>query len=286
MKKYYICIIAAALLLFGCGSKIAEGGIDTAKTQPAPSQNQAEKDFSDKFQSIRLDTMKLTTEKELPNALTEGGWCLKLADVAAENIHVYGYVDDQFGCRGVLIDRNGVVSYFPDIYYSSPRLILPKIHWDQETQMLVMSCSSIAGTGLSEDQLSVFLCSDSQKIDNVTFKEADLNRQLEKQITFQYNKEEQKVYIRNKKGELLGSEKVSKEAGDKGLVGIDLLDMVTFTPGKVTKIQTQVGYNVAGWVTAYYTDTPLTLSAPVTIKPVTNGNQKTAEFQVGLLTSD
>lgn len=306
MKKSDICIMAAILLLTGCGSKMTGSDLSTKEAQPTQSEQQetvvrptgqpdtgpaeqkqseekAERDFADKFHSIRLETMKLTTEKELPEALTEGGRCLKLADIAEESIRVYGYVDDRFGCRGVFIDRKGILSYFPDIYYSSPSLILPVVYWDKEKQMLVMSCNNMTGTGLSADQLFVFLCSDSRKIDSAAFEEADLGRQLEKQITFQYDKKEKKVVVHNRKGDLLGSERVSDEIGDREITGLNLRDMVTFIPGKVTRIQIQVGYVVEGQASAYYTDAPMTLSAPVTVKTVADGEQSTAEFQVGSL---
>lgn len=244
-----------------------------------------EQKFINNFYSINIDNMDIKTEADLPDALNKSGWCLKLADISTSHISAYGYMDGHFGYRGVLIVKDGSIHYFPDIYYSSPELILPKIKWDEKRQILIMSSHNMTGTALSADELIVFLVNGINKIEYFSFTQADLEQQIAQQITFRYNEENQEVNISHRNGNLLGSEQVSGIEGKK-ITGLNVLNMITFIPGQDTIVKIQIGLNVEGWMSPYYSDSPLVLSAPVQIKIVENEGQNSVEFTFGELSLD
>lgn len=298
MGKYllisFLVLFSAGSIITGCFSNknpgitiqsdIQQQNASESVESSMPNQNWEQK-FLNNFYSINIDNMDIRTEADLPDALNESGWCLKLAEISTAHISAYGYMDGHFGYRGVLIVKDGIIHYFPDIYFSSPELVLPKIKWDEKRQILIMSSHNMTGTALSADELIVFLVNGINKIEYFSFTQVDLEQQIEQQITYSYNEENQEVNISHRYGDLLGSEHVSGIEGKK-ITGLNVLNMITFIPGQDTIVKIQIGLNVEGWMSPYYSDSPLVLSAPVQIKIVENEGQKSVEFTMGELSLD
>lgn len=97
-----------------------------------------EEQFILDFNRINLNSISIKSEAELPDSLEESGWCLEIANIPEAELGIYGYVSDDFGFRGILIDMADELYHFPDIYFSSPHLQLPKAYWDEKEELLTL----------------------------------------------------------------------------------------------------------------------------------------------------
>ena len=73
---------------------------------------------------------------------------------------------------------------FPSIPYTSPRLILPKMGWDQENGILKASFHTMTGTSLSREQFYAFLRYDTGHLEPYEFRKEDYEKQLDRRLSY------------------------------------------------------------------------------------------------------
>ena len=228
------------------------------------------------FNRINLNSISVKSEAELPDSLEESGWCLEIANIPEAKLEIYGYVSDDFGFRGILIDMADELYHFPDIYFSSPQLQLPKAYWDEKEELLILSCHNMTGTSLSADELIVIPLNDKNHVQAYSFSQKDLEDQLKKQLLYEYDDGGDSIKLYDNNGNLLGVQNTANLEG-RNITGLNVLNFVSFTPGEETIVSVTVGLEVSGWMTPYYDTTSLTLKAPVQIKL----SNTYAEFEIG-----
>lgn len=235
-----------------------------------------EEQFILDFNRIDLNNISIKSEAELPDSLEESGWCLEISNIPEAELEIYGYVSDDFGFRGILIDMADELYHFPDIYFSSPQLQLPKVYWDEKEQLLILSCHNMTGTSLSADELIVIPLNDKDDVQAYSFSQKDLEDQLKKQLLYEYDDGGDSIKFYDNNGNLLGMQSTAGLDG-RNITGLNVLNFISFTPGEETIVSVTVGLEVSGWMTPYYDTTSLTLKAPVQIKL----SNTYAEFEIG-----
>ena len=241
-----------------------------------------ESGFKDRFNQVDLKNVKIITEKELPKALEEDGLCLKLGDIPEANIHIYGYIyDSEF--QGILIDKNGIVSRFPDICYMSPIQIMPQVGWDGEKELLYLSCRSKTGTSLDSDELYCFWSDTGGTMQAESFTEKDYLNQMEGRLQIHQSEEKKQMEILDLQGNVMAVQDISGIANET-ISGLNLSNLCTFDiHGAQVNLKVEPGLTVAGWMSPWYSDNPVTITAPVMVKSVQDSLGKKVKFDIGFL---
>ena len=261
------------------------GGQETnvqAESTEGREYHDQESGFKDRFNQVDLKNVKIITEKELPEALEEDGLCLKLGELPEVNIHIYGYIYDS-GFQGILIDKNGIVSRFQDICYMSPIQIMPQAGWDGEKELLYLSCRSKTGTSLDSDELYCFWSDTGGTMQAKLFTEKDYLNQMEGRLQIHRSEEKNQVEILDSQGNVLTVQDISGIAGEK-IRGLNLSSLCTFDIHEAkVNLKVEPGLIVDGWMSPWYSDNPVIITAPVTVDPVPDGQGKKVKFDIGLL---
>lgn len=275
-KKMYTLILP---LIMGVAVTACEKNVTTLSAAQNGSSISAEDKFIRDFNELDLNNISVKTQAELPDSLKDSGWCLEIANIPEANITIYGYISDGFGFRGVLINRENILYHFPDIYFTSPQLQLPKVSWNEDQQLLIMSCHNMTGTSLSADELIVFSFNDPEDVQSFSFSQKSLESQIKQNLSFRYDDTKQLIEFYDGNDRVLGTQSAADLEGKK-VSGINVLNFTTFIPGKVTILSVTVGIEVEGWMTPYYDDTSLVVKAPVQIELSSRNNRTFVNFKI------
>ena len=127
--------------------------IKTGKTEDrdtAPVTGRAEEGFWKTEEAFARKEIQPVFLEELGKAPDAQG-IVFLSALSQNKFRLYGYAEPVGHYNGIYItDWEGNMNSFPSIPYTSPRLILPKMGWDQENGILKASFHTMTGTSLSE----------------------------------------------------------------------------------------------------------------------------------------
>lgn len=173
--------------------------------------------------------------------VSDTGGILCIGEIPEKDIRVYGYNDEEAGFRGVAVEIGEDVNYF-DWFYTSPRMILPKLYWDEARRQLQISCHVYTGTGASADELHVL-----QQYDTGTLTESrlcleDYETLLEERIGWNYDEKTKELVLTDAETkEELGAVTVSEEYGEK-VTGLELGMISDFELGEKIYLCVSPGY--------------------------------------------
>ncbi len=260
----------------------SEDAKDTGSVPEADMQSDEDSSaifFEDMFYQIDMNILDVKPWDEVLDPAQGDGHCVEIGSIPEAEIEVYGYVSEQFDKRGVFIRQNETIYQF-DINYTAPRLVIPKIGWDEAQKLLIMSCHNASGTGLAVDELFVISFQNPENVKLCSFSGDELNEQIENTLSYEYNETEQAVVFYDESGRELKKLDVSELQGEK-VSGIDVSSMVSFYPGKETFLVVKAGVVVENWATPQWMEKDsMILRAPVSMT-VSNTGEEAVDFKLG-----
>lgn len=203
---------------------------------------------------------------------------LFLAEIPEADIRMYGYNDEEHDREGVAVFMGDTPYYF-DWYYTSPRLIMPRVYWNQEDGQLQVSLHNFTGTGLAAEELHVLRQNGDGELEDFCFAYGDYRSLLEERLSFSYEEETGQFTLYDKQGnrELyaldlswMAEDKQLMEQADPEKPLVDALgvgDIASFELGDTISLKVTPGYVVNCWATPQY-DEMLELEAEVCLEEV------------------
>lgn len=191
------------------------------------------------------------------------GEILLLAEIPEADIIMYGYNDEEFQWEGVAVVMGGRPYYF-DWYYTSPRLVMPQIYWNQENRQLQVSLHNFTGTSLAAEELHVLRQTEEGDLEDFFFAYDDYVSLLRERLAFSYEEEtgQFSLYDKQESRELykLDLSWLSEDAGlaEEAEPGEPLVenfaagDISRFLLGDEIRMRVTPGYVVNCWATPQY----------------------------------
>ena len=179
---------------------------------------------------------------------TSGILCI--GEIPEKNIRVYGYNDEEIGHQGVAIEfrhvRSGGVleadseMYYYDWFYTSPRMLLPSLYWDEANERLQMSCHVYTGTGAAAEELHILQRYGTMQETNFSLE--DYCALLRERIGWNFDQETRKLTLTDQKtGKILAEAAVPADAGES-VTDLELGMISGFEPGDEIKFTVFPGY--------------------------------------------
>lgn len=187
-----------------------------------------------------------------------------LSALSQNKFRLYGYAGPEGHYDGIYImDWEGNMNSFPTISYTSPRLILPKMGWNQENGILEASFHTMTGTSLSREQFYAFLRYDTGHLEPYEFRIEDYKKQLDRRLSYKLDKEKHTVTFYDE------SEKVvSLPLGDldsSRIRDVIYTDFVTFKPSQPAIMEFTPGFIMEGTITPQYLESDIRLEAAIDV---------------------
>ncbi|WFR58497.1 M56 family metallopeptidase [Anaerocolumna sp. AGMB13025] len=191
--------------------------------------------------------------------IMDKGWetsiCL-LAELPSDHIRLYGYNDRDFGGVGVILQVKDKLLTF-DWLYLTPRLILPTMNYfdydNDKVKELAISCYVASGTGFAIEQLYLLEPTDMDSFIPTPFLAADYISQLEKRITYQYDKDTKTITVYDGQNKLRETT-FNGLKEDENARGLYLGNIVHFNIKDKLTMTIPPGVVITGWATPLYDD--------------------------------
>lgn len=187
-----------------------------------------------------------------------------LSSLSQNKFRLYGYGGPEGHYNGIYItDWEGNMNSFPSIAYTSPRLILPNMRWDQENGILEASFHTMTGTSLSKDQFYAFLRYDTGHLEPYEFLEEDYEKQLSRRLSYKLDKEKNAVTFYDESEKI-----VTLPLGDldsSRVRDVIYTDFVAFKPNQTVTMEFVPGFKMEGIVTPQYLDADIRLEAVIDV---------------------
>lgn len=268
-------IAAAAVVLFFCSflnykEKRRESG-KAEETKAAYTEEAKVKDTEDAADDLMQRLQNVDWENVYPKKLEDTDYqmedILLLAEIPEENITMYGYNDAEYQRVGVAIFMGDTPSYF-EWCYTSPRLIMPQMYWNQSEGQLQISLHNFTGTGLAAEELHVLRRKENGELEDFFFVYDDYVGLFRERLAFSFDEETGRFSLCDQQeNKELCSVDLSKLLEDEGLLeeaepGEPLVedfavgDIAGFVLGDEIRLRVQPGYMVNCWATPQYDEMP------------------------------
>lgn len=176
-----------------------------------------------------------------------------IGEIPEYDIRVYGYNDEDISGRGVAIDIAGDVNYF-DWYYISPRLIMPKLYWDEEERQLQMTIHIHTGTGFDAEDLIILQQYDTGTLVPHYFTLGDYREILSERIGYSFDDGSRELTLTDT---VTGREIASVTIPEGEITGISCGDISYFELGESIKLFVCPGFFREGYAVPDYTGMPV-----------------------------
>ena len=122
--------------------------------------------------------------EKLPDCQDTSG-IVSLGELSGGQFRLYGCISPESGYQGIcIVDWEGNVNTFDSIFYTSPRMVPPRMYWDQEREILKIAFHTLTGTSLSADQFFAFLQSDTGHLEPFEFTKEDCEKRLKERLIY------------------------------------------------------------------------------------------------------
>ncbi len=176
-----------------------------------------------------------------------------IGEIPEYDIRVYGYNDEDVSGRGVAIDIAGDVNYF-DWYYISPRLIMPKLYWDEEERQLQMTIHIHTGTGFDAEDLVILQQYDTGTLGPHYFTYGDYSEILSERIGYSFDDGSRELTLTDT---VTGRDVASVTIPEGEIIGIECGGISYFELGESIKLFVTPGFFREGSAIPDYTGMPV-----------------------------
>lgn len=185
-----------------------------------------------------------------------------LAELPEEQIIIYGYNDTDYSERGILIRKGEEISRFDITYGTSPMALPPEIYWDSGKGQLQMKILGASGTGLMIWNLYIFEQTQDGPLRETMFQPDDYMSQLEQNISYEYDPDEQSVTLYTQEHVL---RKIDTSWAEEPVMDIYWGTIVDFELGETIHMLFTPALQIGDWPSAQYAE-DADLTAVVTYK--------------------
>lgn len=199
------------------------------------------------------------TSVDLKNAkrVSEDGWeaglCL-LAELPDDDIHMYGYNDDDYQFRGIIIRIGNKLNYF-DWTYSSPDMNKHQMYYydldNDGRKELAVTIYFGGGTGYSITNLFILEQNDAGTLEAYQFKPEDYVAQINQKITYKVNREKKVIALYDGKHKLREAD-LTWLPEDAEVKGVYYGNIIQFDLGKQLIMRIGPGMKIDDWASLQY----------------------------------
>ena len=248
------------------GTLSGQGQDKTGKTEDrdtAAVTGRAEEGFWKTEEAFAQKEIQPVSLEELGKAPDAQG-IVFLSALSQNKFRLYGYAGPAGHYDGIYItDWEGNMNSFPSIPYTSPRLVLPKMGWDQENGILKASFHTMTGTSLSREQFYAFLRYDTGHLEPYEFREEDYEKQLDRRLSYKLDKEKNMVTFYDE------SEKIVslplEDLDSSRIRDVIYMDFVAFNPNQPVTMAFTPGFIIEGMTTPQYLEQDVRLEAAIDV---------------------
>lgn len=255
-------------------TKTTYAGEEEAEAKsPAEAGEASEDGIMQRLQNVDWENVQ---PKKLEDADYQMEDILLLAEIPEADIMMYGYNDEEFQRQGVAVVMGGRPYYFGWVY-TSPRLIMPQIYWNQESRQLQVSLHNFTGTSLDAEELHVLRQTEEGDLEDFLFAYDDYVGLLKERLAFSYGEETGRFSLYDKQesrelGKLdlswLSEDAALLEQAEQGKPLVENFaagDISSFLLGDEIRLRVTPGYVVNCWATPQYDET-LELEAEICLE--------------------
>lgn len=175
-----------------------------------------------------------------------------IGEIPEQAIRMYGYNDEEIQGYGVAIQIGDDVNYF-DWAYTSPRLVMPKLYWDEESRQLQVALHTNTGTGAASEELYVLQQYDTGTLQPYHFGDKQYNAVLEERIQYSFDEAKQLLML----VDTVTGETLAELSVPEGRVtGLELGEISGFTLGQTILFHVETGYYLENSHVAEYEGMP------------------------------
>lgn len=175
-----------------------------------------------------------------------------IGEIPEQAIRMYGYNDEEIQGCGVAIQIGDDVNYF-DWVYTTPRLVMPKLYWDEESRQLQVALHTNTGTGAASEELYVLQQYDTGTLQPYHFGDKQYHAVLEERIQYSFDEAKQLLTL----VDTVTRETLAELSVAKGRVtGLELGEISGFTLGQTILLSVETGYYLDDSPVAEYEGMP------------------------------
>lgn len=215
------------------------------------SKNSKSKELFNRLSEVTLDDVKKA--KSYEEVYVDGnaiGLSL-LAEIPKDDIFMYGYSDEDYQWKGIIIRMGNKLNYF-DWKYSYPidNPLMKYYDYDKDGQKeLAVSLYLGGGTGVAINQLFILERSKSGKLTSYQFTPKNYVSQINQRISYKINKNKLTLYDGKKK---LRETKLSWLPKNAHVKSIYFGDLVHFDLSRNLILNIEAGMKIDKWASLQY----------------------------------